>query len=127
MCRHSVFLVISIEIKIINQKASIFSVLNPFELYSKLFLVFTMPSPAHPGPLTLEVAAVQAKVDDDALTKAIEAAKRAIRSSGRLLIETKKVQLNKAVKQLGIASIFSISLRRSMCPMLHSFYFYGDY
>ena len=49
-----------------------------------------MSSPAHPGPLILEeVAAVQAKVDDDALI--IEATKSAIRSSGRLLIETKKV------------------------------------
>jgi hypothetical protein len=51
-----------------------------------------MSSPAHPGPLILEeVAAVQAKVDDDALIKAIEATKSAIRSSGRLLIKTKKV------------------------------------
>jgi hypothetical protein len=38
MCRHSVFLVISIGIKVMHYKASIFSVLK-----LKLFLVFTRP------------------------------------------------------------------------------------
>jgi hypothetical protein len=41
------------------------------------------------------VAAVQAEVDDDALTKAIETVKSTTRSGGRLWVDSKKVQLNK--------------------------------
>jgi hypothetical protein len=44
-----------------------------------------------------EIAALQAEVDDDALTKVIEAVKGTVRSSGRLWVDSKKVQANKAV------------------------------
>jgi hypothetical protein len=42
-----------------------------------------------------EVKAVQAEVDDDALTRAIEAIKNTVRLSSRLRVDTLKVQLNK--------------------------------
>jgi hypothetical protein len=41
------------------------------------------------------VAVVQAEVDDDALTKAIEAVKSTFRLGGRLQVESIKAQLNK--------------------------------
>jgi hypothetical protein len=47
------------------------------------------------APTATEVGAVQAEVDDDALTRAIETVKSTVRSSGRLRVDTKKVQLNK--------------------------------
>ena len=48
------------------------------------------------APTLDEVAAVQAEVDDDALTRAIESVKSTLRSSGRHRVDSKKVQLNKA-------------------------------
>jgi hypothetical protein len=60
------------------------------------------------APTLEEVAAVQAEVDDDALTRAIEAVKATVRISGRLRVDSIKAQENKAVKQLGIASILQI-------------------
>ena len=42
--------------------------------------------------------AVQAEVDDDALTRAIEAVKATVRTSGRLRVDSKKVQDNKVVE-----------------------------
>jgi hypothetical protein len=50
------------------------------------------------APTLEEVVAVQAEVDDDALTKAIEAVKSTVRLSGRFRVDTIKVQLNKKVK-----------------------------
>jgi hypothetical protein len=47
------------------------------------------------APTMEELAAVQAEIDDDALTKAIETVKGMVRSSSRLRVDTKKVQLNK--------------------------------
>jgi hypothetical protein len=47
------------------------------------------------APTPTEVKAVQAEVDDDALTKAIEAIKSTVRLSSRLRVDTLKVQLNK--------------------------------
>jgi hypothetical protein len=44
-----------------------------------------------------EVAAVQAEVDDDELTKAIEVVKVTVRTS-RLQVDSKKVQANNEVK-----------------------------
>lgn len=52
------------------------------------------------APTASEVRAVQAEVDDDALTRAIETVKGTVRSSGRLRVDTKKVQLNKESEQL---------------------------
>jgi hypothetical protein len=49
------------------------------------------------APTLEEVAAVEAEVDDDALTKAIEAVKSTVRSSGRLWVDSIKVQLNNVV------------------------------
>jgi hypothetical protein len=46
-------------------------------------------------PTLIEVRAVQAEVNDDALTKAIEAIKSTVRLSSRLRVDTPKVQLNK--------------------------------
>jgi transcriptional regulator NrdR family protein len=43
-----------------------------------------------------ELAAVKAEVDDDALTKAMESVKSTVRLSGRHLVDSKKVQENKA-------------------------------
>jgi len=42
-----------------------------------------------------EVAAVQAEVNGDALTKAVEVVKSTVRIGGRLRVDNKKVQLNK--------------------------------
>jgi hypothetical protein len=50
------------------------------------------------APTLEEVAAVQAEVDDDVLTRAIEAVKATVRASGRLRVDSKKVQDNKAVE-----------------------------
>ena len=50
------------------------------------------------APTLEEVAAVQAEVDDDALTKAIKSVKCTVRSSGRHRVHSKKVQANKAVE-----------------------------
>jgi len=47
------------------------------------------------APTLEEVAAVQVEVDDDALTRAIEAVKATVRTSGRLRVDSKKVQANK--------------------------------
>jgi hypothetical protein len=49
------------------------------------------------APTLEEVAAVQAEVDDDALTKAIEAVKVTVRTSSRLRVDSKKVQANNEV------------------------------
>ena len=47
---------------------------------------------------TLEgVAAIQVEVDDNALTKAIEAVKVTVRTSSRLWVDSKKAQENKEV------------------------------
>jgi transcriptional regulator NrdR family protein len=48
------------------------------------------------APTLEELAAVQAEVDDDALTKAMESVKSTVRLSGRHLVDSKKVQENKA-------------------------------
>jgi hypothetical protein len=48
------------------------------------------------APTLEEIAVVQAEVDDDALTRAIETVKTTVRSSGRHRVESLKVQLNKA-------------------------------
>jgi len=50
------------------------------------------------APTLEEIAAIEAKVDDNALTKAIESVKSTIRSSSRLWVDSKKVQLNKAAE-----------------------------
>jgi hypothetical protein len=50
------------------------------------------------APTLEEVAAVQAEVDDDALTKAIEAVKVTVRTSSRIRVHSKKVQENNAVE-----------------------------
>jgi hypothetical protein len=50
------------------------------------------------APTLEEVAAVQAEVDDDALTRAIEAVKSTVRLSGRLRVDSEKVRLNKTVE-----------------------------
>ena len=50
------------------------------------------------APTLEEVAAVQAEVDDKALTRTIETVKSTVRLSGRLRVDSKKVQLNKAVE-----------------------------
>jgi hypothetical protein len=47
---------------------------------------------------TAEVRAVQAEVNDEALTRAIETVKTTVRMSGRLRVDSKKVQANKAVE-----------------------------
>lgn len=47
------------------------------------------------APTAEEVAAVQAEVDDDALTKAIEAVKVSVRTSCRIRVDTPKVKANK--------------------------------
>jgi hypothetical protein len=52
----------------------------------------------HPGTTTKEVVAVQAEADDDALTRAIEAAKVAVRASGRLPVDSVMVWANKVVQ-----------------------------
>lgn len=49
------------------------------------------------APTLEEVAAVQAEVDDDALTRAIETIKTTVRSSSRHQVGSLKVQLNKAI------------------------------
>ena len=43
-----------------------------------------------------EVAAVQAEVDDDALTKAIETVKVTLRTSSRIRVDSTKLKENKA-------------------------------
>jgi hypothetical protein len=48
------------------------------------------------APTLEEIAVVQAEVDDDALTKAIETVKTTARSSSRHQVRSLKVQLNKA-------------------------------
>jgi len=50
------------------------------------------------APTLKEVAAVQAEVDDDALTKAIESVKSTVRLSGRHRVDSKKVLENKAAQ-----------------------------
>ena len=50
------------------------------------------------APALDEVAAIQAEVDDDALTKTTEVIKSTVRLSGRLRVDSKKVQLNRAVE-----------------------------
>jgi hypothetical protein len=65
------------------------------------------------APTLEEVAAVQAEVDDDALTKATESVKSIVRLSGRRRVDTQKMLENKAAQLeataesewLGIASI----------------------
>jgi hypothetical protein len=49
-------------------------------------------------PTLEELAAVQAEVDNNALTKAIETVKSTVRLSGRLRVHSKKVQENKAAQ-----------------------------
>jgi hypothetical protein len=50
------------------------------------------------APTLDEVAAVQAEVDDEALTRAIESVKSTVRSSDRHWVDSKKVLLNKAAQ-----------------------------
>lgn len=50
------------------------------------------------APTTEEVAAVQAEVDDNTLTNAIEAVKATVRIGHRIQVDSKKVQANKAAK-----------------------------
>jgi hypothetical protein len=50
------------------------------------------------APTAAEVRAVQAEVDDEALTQAIETVKTTVRLSGRLWVDSKKVQANKAIE-----------------------------
>src|SRR5277367_5665418 len=50
------------------------------------------------APTLEEVAAVQAEVDNDALTKAIESVKSTVRLSGRHRVDSKKVLENKAAQ-----------------------------
>ena len=45
-----------------------------------------------------EVAALQAEVDDNELTKAIRVVKVTVRTSSRLQVDSKKVQANNEVK-----------------------------
>lgn len=45
-----------------------------------------------------EVAAIQANIDVDARTKAIGVVESAVRSGGKLWVDSIKVQLNKAAK-----------------------------
>jgi hypothetical protein len=47
-------------------------------------------------PTLEEVAAVQAEVDDDALTMAIEAVKVTLRTSSRIRVDSTKLKENKA-------------------------------
>jgi hypothetical protein len=50
------------------------------------------------APTSEELAAVQAEVDDDALTRAIETVKSTVRLSGRHRVDSKKVQENRAAQ-----------------------------
>jgi hypothetical protein len=50
------------------------------------------------APTAEELAAVQAEVDDDALTKAIETVKSTVRLSGRHWVDSKKVQENRVAE-----------------------------
>jgi hypothetical protein len=50
------------------------------------------------APTLDEIAAVQAEVEDDALTKAIELVKSTMRSSGRRRVDSTKVKANKAAQ-----------------------------
>ena len=76
------------------------------------------------APTLEEVAAVQAEVNDDKLTKAIEVVKVTVRTSSRLQADSKKVQANNEVKQLGIASNFRISSKcgKDGCWPNHMYY-----
>jgi hypothetical protein len=51
------------------------------------------------APTLEEVAAVQAEVDDDALTKAIEAVKVTLRASSRIRVDSAKLKENKAAAE----------------------------
>jgi hypothetical protein len=48
------------------------------------------------APTAEEVAAIQAEVDNDALTKAIEAVKVSVRTSCRMRVDSTKAKANKA-------------------------------
>ena len=50
------------------------------------------------APTLEEITAVQAEVDNDALTRAIETVKTTVRSGGRHWVESLKAQLNKGTK-----------------------------
>ena len=50
------------------------------------------------APTLDEIAAVQAEVEDDALTKAIKSVKSTMQSSGRRRVNTTKVKENKAAQ-----------------------------
>jgi hypothetical protein len=50
------------------------------------------------APTVEEVAAIQAEVNNDTLTMAIEAVKITVRISGRLRVNSEKVQANKVVE-----------------------------
>ena len=52
------------------------------------------------APTAVEIKAVQAEVDDEALSKAIETVKTTVRLSGRVRVDSRKVQLNKEAEQL---------------------------
>jgi hypothetical protein len=64
---------------------------------SELDGVFIL-TPDIQAPTAEEVAAVQAEVGDDALTKAIEAVKVSVRTSCRTRVDTTKVKANKAAE-----------------------------
>jgi hypothetical protein len=48
------------------------------------------------APTPTEIAAVKAKIDDEALTRAVETVRLTLRSSGRQRVDAPKVKENKA-------------------------------
>jgi hypothetical protein len=56
------------------------------------------------APTPTEIAAVEAEVDDEALTRAVETVKSTVRSSGRQRVDVQKIKENKEIaKALGKA------------------------
>jgi hypothetical protein len=51
------------------------------------------------APTPIEIAAVEAEVEDEALTRAIETVRLTVRSSGRQRVDTPKVLANKALEK----------------------------
>jgi hypothetical protein len=51
------------------------------------------------APTATEIAAVEAEVNDEALTRAIETVRSTARSSGRQRMDEPKVKDNKAIKK----------------------------
>jgi hypothetical protein len=56
-------------------------------------------------PTLEEVAAVQAEVDDNVLTKAIESIKSTVKLSSRHRVDTTKVKENKAAQLEGVVEL----------------------